>query len=122
MTQPIQPLHDRVIVEPLPVESKTASGIIIPDSAKEKPQKGKVAYIGSYSKIHEIVSEIIKDLEGIYPDELLVKIKKYKVDLIKMEVKQGDTVLYAKFAGQDIEIDGKKHLLMREPDILAIYE
>lgn len=90
MSQPIQPLHDRVIIEPLPVESKTASGIIIPDSVKEKPQRGTVLYCGA----------------GLKGETMTVKV--------------GDTVLYQKFAGNDIEIEGKKCLIMREADISAI--
>lgn len=90
MTQSIQPLHDRVIVEVIPTESKTAGGIIIPDSAKEKPQRGKVLYCGN----------------GVNGEA--------------MKVKVGDTVLYAKHAGNEIEVDGKKCLIMREADISAI--
>lgn len=88
--QPIQPLHDRVIVLPLPVDSISKGGIIIPDSVKEKPQRGKVIYCGT----------------GIKDEPLTVKVN--------------DTVLYGKFAGQEIEIDNIKHLIMREADIMAI--
>lgn len=90
MTQPIQPLHDRVIVEPISVDSVSKGGIIIPDTAKEKPQRGKVLYCG----------------KGTVNEELVVK--------------EGDIVLYAKFAGQDINIEEKKCLIMREADIWAI--
>jgi len=86
----IRPLGDRVLIEPMEAESKTASGIIIPDTAKEKPQKGKVLAVGPGSK-----------------DE-------------KMEVKVGDMVLYGKYAGTEITIDGKDYLIMRQSDILAI--
>ena len=86
----IKPLADRVLVEPLEAELKTASGIIIPDSAKEKPQKGTIKAAGSGTK-----------------DE-------------KMEVKVGDVVLYGKYAGTEIAIDGKDYLIMRQSDILAI--
>jgi len=86
----IKPLGDRVLIEPMEAESKTASGIIIPDTAKEKPQKGKVLAVGPGSK-----------------DE-------------KMEVKVGDMVLYGKYAGTEITIDGKDYLIMRQSDILAI--
>ncbi len=86
----ITPLHDRVIVEPAAAEEKTASGIIIPDSAKEKPQKGIVVAAGPGKK-----------------DE-------------PMTVKAGDTVLYGKYAGTDITLEGKDYLIMRESDILAI--
>lgn len=86
----IRPLSDRVLVEPLPAEEKTAAGIIIPDTAKEKPQKGTVVAVGPGKK-----------------DE-------------PMTVKVGDKVLYGKYAGTEITIDGKEYLIMRESDILAI--
>ena len=86
----IKPLADRVVVEPKEAEEKTASGLIIPDSAKEKPQKGKIVAAGPGTK-----------------DE-------------KMEVKIGDIVLYGKYAGTEISIDGKDYLIMRQSDILAI--
>ena len=86
----IKPLADRVVIEPKEAEEKTASGIIIPDSAKEKPQKGKVVATGPGTK-----------------DE-------------KMEVKTGDIVLYGKYAGTEINIDGKDYVIMRQSDILAI--
>ena len=86
----IKPLADRVLVEPLPAETTTSSGIIIPDNAKEKPQKGKVVAVGSGTK-----------------DE-------------KMTVKSGDTVLYGKYAGNELKLQGQDYLIMRESDILAI--
>jgi chaperonin GroES len=86
----IKPLADRVIVEPAQAEEKTASGLIIPDSAKEKPQRGTVLAVGDGKK-----------------DEPLT-------------VKAGDTVLYGKYAGTEITIDGKDLLIMRESDIFAI--
>jgi chaperonin GroES len=86
----IKPLADRVVVEPAPAEEKTAGGIIIPDTAKEKPQKGTVVAVGSGKK-----------------DE-------------PMTVKVGDKVLYGKYAGTEINIDGKEYLIMRESDIYAI--
>lgn len=86
----ITPLHDRVIVEPAAAEEKTAGGIIIPDSAKEKPQKGVVIAAGPGKK-----------------DE-------------PMSVKSGDTVLYGKYAGTEISLEGNDYLIMRESDILAI--
>jgi chaperonin GroES len=86
----IKPLADRVLVEPMAAETKTASGIIIPDTAKEKPQKGKVVAVGPGTK-----------------DE-------------KMTVKEGDTVLYGKYSGTELKLDGTDHLMMRESDILAI--
>ena len=86
----VTPLHDRVIVKPAPAEEKTAGGIIIPDTAKEKPQRGVVIAAGPGKK-----------------DE-------------PMSVKAGDTVLYGKYAGTEIQIDGDDLLIMRESDILAI--
>ncbi|HAD33943.1 MAG TPA: co-chaperone GroES [Chitinophagaceae bacterium] len=86
----ITPLHDRVIVRPAAAETKTAGGIIIPDTAKEKPQRGAVVAVGSGKK-----------------DE-------------PMTVKAGDTVLYGKYSGTEISLDGEDLLIMRESDILAI--
>ncbi len=86
----IKPLEDRVLVEPEAAEEKTASGIIIPDSAKEKPQRGKIVAVGSGNK----------DVE--------------------MQVKVGDTVLYGKYAGTELSVDGKDYLIMKQSDILAI--
>ena len=86
----IKPLADRVLVEPLEAETKTASGIIIPDSAKEKPQQGVVIAVGAGKK-----------------DE-------------PMTVKVGDKVLYGKYSGNEISVDGKKYLIIHESDIFAI--
>ncbi|AFL97755.1 co-chaperone GroES [Ornithobacterium rhinotracheale] len=86
----IKPLADRVVIEPAPAETKTASGIIIPDSAKEKPQEGVVVAVGTGKK-----------------DEPLT-------------VKVGDKVLYGKYAGTELKLEGKDYLIMREADILAI--
>lgn len=86
----VRPLADRVLVEPAPAEEKTAFGIIIPDTAKEKPQRGTVVAVGTGKK-----------------DEPLT-------------VKVGDTVLYGKYAGTEITVDGKEYLIMRESDIFAI--
>ena len=88
----IKPLADRVLVKPTAVEERTVSGIIIPDTAKEKPLKGEVLATGAGTKKEEMV------------------------------VKKGDTVLYGMYAGTEIEIDGEKLLVMRQSDILAIYE
>ena len=85
-----KPLADRVLVEPLEAETKTASGINIPDSAKEKPQQGVVRAVGAGKK-----------------DE-------------PMTVKVGDKVLYGKYSGNEISVDGKKYLIMHESDIFAI--
>jgi len=86
----IKPLADRVLVEPMEAEEKTASGIIIPDTAKEKPQKGTVRAVGPGTK-----------------DE-------------KMDVKVGDVVLYGKYAGTELAMDGKDYMIMKQSDILAI--
>ena len=93
----VRPLHDRIIVKRLEEEEKTKGGIIIPDTAKEKPIEGKVIAVGD-GKIKE---------DG----------KK-----IPLDVKKGDRVLFVKYAGTEIKIDGEKHLMMREDDILAIIE
>jgi chaperonin GroES len=85
-----KPLADRVLVEPAAAEEKTASGIIIPDTAKEKPQRGSVVAIGTGKK-----------------DEPL-------------NVKVGDTVLYGKYAGTEVTIDGKEYLIMKESDIYGV--
>ena len=86
----IKPLADRVIIQPAAAEEKTASGIIIPDTAKEKPQKGSVVAVGDGKKDEPIT------------------------------VKVGDNVLYGKYAGTEITVDGKEYLIMRESDIFAI--
>jgi chaperonin GroES len=86
----IKPLADRVLVVPAPAEEKTIGGIIIPDTAKEKPLKGEVVAVGNGTKDEEMV------------------------------VKVGDTVLYGKYAGTELELDGNKYLIMRQSDILAI--
>ena len=86
----VTPLHDRVIVKPAPAEEKTAGGIIIPDTAKEKPQRGTVVAAGPGKKDEPVT------------------------------VKVGDVVLYGKYAGTEISIDGAELLIMRESDILAI--
>ncbi len=91
----LRPLHDRIIVKRLEEEDKTAGGIIIPDTAKEKPQQGKVIAVGK-GKILE------------------------NGKVTPMMVKKGDRVLFGKYAGTDIKIDGEEHLIMREDDILAI--
>ena len=86
----LKPINDRVVVQPAPADSKTSGGIIIPDTAKEKPQRGKVIAVGPGK-------------EGN-----------------KLTVKKGDTVLYGKYAGQELEHEGKEYLIMREDDILVI--
>ena len=86
----IKPLADRVLVVPAPAEERTIGGIIIPDTAKEKPLKGEVVAVGNGTKDEEMI------------------------------VKVGDTVLYGKYAGTELELDGNKYLIMRQNDILAI--
>ena len=86
----IQPLADRVLIQPAEAEQKTASGIIIPDTAKEKPQSGKVVAVGKGTKDHE------------------------------MTVKVGDTVLYGKYSGTEINYEGNVYMIMKESDIDAI--
>lgn len=86
----IKPLADRVLIAPAPAEEKTIGGIIIPDTAKEKPLKGEVVAVGNGTKDEEMI------------------------------VKVGDTVLYGKYAGTELELDGNKYLIMRQSDILAI--
>ena len=86
----IKPLADRVVIEPKAAEEKTASGIFIPDTAKEKPQRGIIVAVGSGTKD------------------------------ITMEVKAGDEVLYGKYAGTELNIDGTDYLIMKQSDILAI--
>ena len=93
----VRPLHDRLIVKRLEEEEKTKGGIIIPDTAKEKPIEGKVIAVGK-GKIKEDGTEI------------------------PMEVKKGDRILFAKYAGAEVNIDGEEHLIMKEDDILAIIE
>ena len=90
MALKIQPLSDRVLVEPQEAETKTASGIYIPDSAKEKPQQGKIVAVGKGKKDYD------------------------------MTVKVGDIVLYGKYSGSELKYEGNDYLIMREEDILAI--
>ncbi|HET8737069.1 MAG TPA: co-chaperone GroES [Pricia sp.] len=86
----IKPLADRVLIEPMEAETKTASGIYIPDTAKEKPQQGKIVAVGPGTK-----------------DD-------------KVTVKVGDKVLYGKYAGTELKLEGKDYLMMRESDVLAV--
>ena len=86
----IKPLADRVLVKPAAAEEKTVAGIIIPDTAKEKPLKGEVLAVGNGTKDEEMV------------------------------LKVGDTVLYGKYSGNEVEIDGEKFLIMRQSDVLAV--
>ncbi|MBW1894658.1 MAG: co-chaperone GroES [Deltaproteobacteria bacterium] len=91
----IKPLHDRVIVKRIEDEETTKGGIIIPDSAKEKPAEGKIVAVGN--------GKVLED-GSRQP----------------LEVKKGDKVLFGKYAGTEIKIDGEEHLIMREDDIIAI--
>jgi len=93
----IKPLGDRILILGMDKEKKTKGGILIPDTAKEKPQEGKVIAVGS-GKMNE------------------------KGKRVPLDVKKGDRVLFGKYAGNEIKIDGVEHLIMREDDILAIQE
>jgi chaperonin GroES len=93
----IRPLHDRIIVERVEEETKTAGGLFIPDTAKEKPQQGKVIAVGK-GKVTE---------DG---------------KLLGMDVKVGDRILFGKYAGTEIKIEGKEYLMMREDDVLGVIE
>ena len=93
----IRPLHDRIIVKRLDEEEKTKGGIIIPDTAKEKPMEGKIIAAGNGKKTDD-------------------------GKLIKLDVKAGDRVLFSKYAGTEVEIEGVEHLIMREDDILGVIE
>lgn len=96
MAAKIRPLHDRVIVKRIEEEEKTKGGIIIPDTAKEKPQEGRVVAVGS----------------GKHEDG----------KVIPMDVKPGDKILFGKYSGTEIKLDGEEHLILREDDILGIIE
>ena len=93
----IRPLHDRILVKRLEEESKTAGGLFIPDAAKEKPIQAKVIAVGSGKR----------DKDG---------------KVIPLDVKAGDRVLFSKYSGSEVKIDGEEHLIMREDDLLAIVE
>ena len=96
MAQRVKPLHDRIIVKRLEEESKTKGGLIIPDTAKEKPQQGKV----------------VADGAG----------KREDGKVLPLDVKTGDTVLFTKYAGTEIKLDGEDHLILREDDVLGVVE
>jgi len=91
----IKPLNDRVLIKRLEAEEKSAGGIIIPDTAKEKPQRGKVVAVGPGRASEEGVR-------------------------VPLTVKEGDTVLFGKYSGMDVKFEGEEHVFMREDDILAI--
>lgn len=92
----IRPLEDRIILKPIEADQKTAGGIIIPDNAKEKPQKGEVVAVG--------------------PGKVTDKGEK-----IEMTLKQGDKVLYGKYSGTEVSVDGTDYLILRESDVLAVF-
>ena len=92
----VKPLEDRVILKPMEAETKTSGGIIIPDNAKEKPQKGEVVAVG--------------------PGKVSDKGQK-----IPMTLKQGDKVLYGKYSGTEVTVDGTDYLIVRESDVLAVF-
>ena len=91
----VKPLSDRILIKPLEAEQKTAGGIIIPDNAKEKPQKGEVIAVG--------------------PGKIADSGQK-----INMELKKGDKILYGKYSGTEVTVDGQELLIMRESDVLAV--
>ena len=91
----LKPLADRIVVKPLDPEEKTKSGLVLPDTAKEKPQEGKVISVGS----------------GRLLEDGTVK---------KLEVKSGDKVLYGKYSGTEVKVDGEDYLILREEDVLAV--
>jgi chaperonin GroES len=93
----VRPLNDRILVKRLEEEEMTKGGIIIPDSAKEKPAEGEIIAVGK-GKIND------------------------KGDRLKLDVKVGDRVLFSKYGGTDVKIDGVDHLIMREDDVLAVVE
>ncbi len=92
-----RPLHDRVLVEPVEAEEKTAGGIIIPDTAQEKPQEGKILAVGKG----------VQDEDGQYR---------------ALDVKAGDRVLYGKFSGTEVKIDGEDLVIMRESDVMGVVD
>jgi chaperonin GroES len=93
----VRPLHDRIIIKRLEGEEKTKGGIIIPDTAKEKPIEGKVIAVGNGKRLED-------------------------GSVRALEVKAGDRVLFGKYSGTDIKIDGEDHLILREDDVLAVLE
>jgi chaperonin GroES len=97
MAEKIRPLGDRILVKRIKEEEKTKGGIIIPDTAKEKPQEGKVVAVGKGKR-----------------DE--------KGNLVALEVKAGDKILFGKYSGSEIKLEGEEHLILREDDILGILE
>jgi chaperonin GroES len=97
MAARIRPLHDRVIVKRIDEPEKSAGGIYIPDTAKEKPQEGKVIAVGSGRRGED-------------------------GEVIPLELRKGDRILFGKYSGNEIKLDGEDHLIMREEDVLAVLE
>ena len=93
----LRPLHDRILVQRIEEEEQQVGGIIIPDSAKEKPQQGKVVAVGAGKA----------DKDG---------------KRVPLDVKQGDTILFGKYSGQEVRVDGEDYLIMREDEVLAVIE
>ena len=93
----IRPLHDRVLVEPLDAEEKTAGGIIIPDTAQEKPMEGKIVAVGKGSR----------NDEG---------------KIAALDVKKGDRILYGKWSGTEVKVDGDDYLIMKDSDVMGVIE
>ncbi|WP_280530757.1 co-chaperone GroES [Ornithinibacillus bavariensis] len=93
----IKPLGDRVVIELVEQEEKTASGIVLPDSAKEKPQEGRIVAVGS-GRVTE------------------------SGERVQLEVSEGDRIIFSKFAGTEVKYDGKEYLILRESDILAVVQ
>jgi chaperonin GroES len=92
----VRPLHDRIIVQRIDEGEQKVGGIIIPDSAKEKPQQGKVIAVGLG--------------------------KREKLERVPLDVKEGETILFGKYSGQDIKLDGEEYLIMREDEVLAVLD
>jgi chaperonin GroES len=93
----LRPLHDRVLVEPLDAEEKTAGGIIIPDTAQEKPMEGKIIATGSGARGED-------------------------GKVVALDVKKGDRILYGKWSGTEVKVDGADYLIMKESDIMGVIE
>jgi len=93
----LRPLHDRVLVQPLEAEEKTAGGIIIPDTAQEKPMEGKIIAVGAGARGED-------------------------GKVVKLDVKKGDRILYGKWSGTEVKVDGSDYLIMKESDIMGVIE
>ena len=93
----LRPLHDRVLVQPLEAEEKTAGGIIIPDTAQEEPMEGKIIAVGAGARGED-------------------------GKVVKLDVKKGDRILYGKWSGTEVKVDGSDYLIMKESDIMGVIE